>query len=68
MSNIDKILVTDAQVSRYPTKIKIFNDQHSDIFELEEKVNEFIKDKSVIDVKINILSDYCKYVTVIYKE
>lgn len=56
-------------------KIKIFNiGAYRDLEELKENVNEFIKDKNVIDIKFQIFNEqasfYCRYgyLLVLYKE
>ena len=56
-------------------KVKIFNTgAYRDSEELEENVNEFIKDKNVIDIKFQIFNEQvffsCRYgyLLVLYKE
>lgn len=56
-------------------KVKIFNTgSYRDSAELEENVNEFIKDKNVIDIKFQIFDEKsyfsCRYgyLLVLYKE
>ena len=56
-------------------KVKIFNiGTYRDSAELEEDVNEFIKDKNVIDIKFQIFNEQafysCRngYLLVLYKE
>ena len=56
-------------------KVKIFNTgAYRDPEELEENVNEFIKDKNVIDIKFQIFNEQaffsCRYgyLLVLYKE
>ena len=56
-------------------KVKIFNiGTYRDSEELEENVNEFIKDKNVIDIKFQIFNEQaffsCRYgyLLVLYKE
>ena len=55
-------------------KVKIFNTAYKDVQELEEEINEFIKDKNVIDIKFQIFNEQaffsCRYgyLLVLYKE
>ena len=56
-------------------KVKIFNTgAYRDSEELEENVNEFIKDKNVIDIKFQIFNEQVffsciyGYLLVLYKE
>ena len=47
-------------------KIKILSDRFSTV--VVDKVNEFIKDKRVLDIKLQISNSGWTYVMVIYKD
>lgn len=47
-------------------KIRIFSDRFSTV--VVDKVNEFIKDKIVLDIKLQISNSGWTYVMVIYKD
>ena len=47
-------------------KIRIFNDRFSTV--VVDKVNEFIKDKIVLDIKWQVSNSGWIYVMVIYKD
>lgn len=50
------------------TKIKTFNfTKNESAKDVDHEINKFLKDKELVDIKVNELSEYTLHYTVIYR-
>lgn len=50
------------------TKIKTFNfAKNESAKDVDHEINKFLKDKELVDIKVNELSEYTLHYTVIYR-